>query len=161
MAISDCPECNKPVSTEAKACPHCGCPLRAGKKKTSYLGPLLLILFALFIVASYLNDADVDPARKSTVPAAPRCDPKRADSVIQQFIQSQVLLKIDATRSVPRIYVLEAWHHLTIDEKKTLDNVVQCYVTHGGANGPTLAMYHDGRSNKEVATSDTYGFRMK
>lgn len=32
MALVKCKECGKPVSTEAKQCPHCGCP--TGKQKT-------------------------------------------------------------------------------------------------------------------------------
>ena len=27
MALIECPECNKPVSTEARTCPHCGYPI--------------------------------------------------------------------------------------------------------------------------------------
>ena len=26
MAMTDCPECGKDISTEARHCPHCGCP---------------------------------------------------------------------------------------------------------------------------------------
>jgi predicted amidophosphoribosyltransferase len=30
MALHDCPECGKSISTHAEACPHCGYPVRRG-----------------------------------------------------------------------------------------------------------------------------------
>jgi hypothetical protein len=34
MPLTQCPECNKEVSSQATACPHCGYPLRANQDKT-------------------------------------------------------------------------------------------------------------------------------
>ena len=164
MALRDCPECTKSVSTEAAACPHCGCPLRRGRKKQSYLGPLLLVFAIVSIFAMFYETED--PARKNTHADAlrtssPRCDAQKAGTLVRQFTESGVLHRIETNRSVPRIYVLEPWFRLTIDDKKVIDNALQCDLTNGGANGPTLAAYHDGRNGKELATSDKYGFRME
>jgi hypothetical protein len=64
MALIDCAECGKPVSTQALACPHCGAPVAAApdrpslassvpKRRTSSLVILLRVLFvggvALFV----------------------------------------------------------------------------------------------------------------
>lgn len=40
MALTNCPECTKEVSTAAKTCPHCGFPLPSFRKETQPSSPL-------------------------------------------------------------------------------------------------------------------------
>lgn len=170
MAIRECPECCKPISTNAAACPHCGCPLSGGKKKRSYLWPLFLILFVLGGVALMSNNPDSKRGEKAgegfndksnVVPlsTAPRCNASQADVLVGKLINQGIFLKIETKRDVPRIYVLEPWNTLTIDEKKAFDNAVQCHLMRG-IGKPVLAVYHDGRTGKEVAETGPHGFSM-
>lgn len=39
MALTKCPECSKEVSTQAAACPHCGCPLKATEQPSASTPP--------------------------------------------------------------------------------------------------------------------------
>ena len=164
MALHECPECDKSVSSEAQTCPHCGCPLRSGKKRQSWLGPLLLIFFVvcalgIAVDAPTKKFGDGFSSSASTTPTA-RCNASQADALMGKLISAGVLLKLESTRQVPRIYVLEAWHRLTIDEKRTFDNAIQCHLMRG-VGQPVLAVYHDGRTGKEVAESGPYGFSIK
>ena len=65
MALINCPECNKEISSLAKACPHCGCPIYTEpetnlnnttpprkKKRGSALKITLLILAIVLILGS-------------------------------------------------------------------------------------------------------------
>ena len=58
MAMTTCKECEKPVSTEAKACPHCGAAAPAKKKAKGGIGKWLLIVFAIGLVAMILPKKD-------------------------------------------------------------------------------------------------------
>ena len=49
MAMTTYKECGKQVSTEAKACPHCGAAAPAKKKAKGGIGKWLLIVFAIGI----------------------------------------------------------------------------------------------------------------
>jgi len=164
MALRACPECDKSVSTDATTCPHCGFPLRSRKKRRSLLGPLLLIFFVVAALAIALDAqtkkfSDGFYSTANTVPIA-RCNASQADALMGKFISAGVLLKLESNRQVPRIYVLEAWHQLTIDEKRTFDNAIQCHLMRG-LGAPKLAVYHDGRTGKEVAETGPYGFSVK
>lgn len=158
MALRDCHECRKPISTEAPACPHCGCPLKSGKKKHSYLGVLLMILAGLIVIATFTDRGTTASKPSSTMP---RCDADAAKEVVQQALNGGILHRVEGKPEVSRVYILEPWYHLTIDDKKLLDNVVQCMVTNGAPNGKTIVVYHDGRTGKELATSNRFGFEME
>ncbi|MFA5516114.1 MAG: hypothetical protein WDA20_07485 [Desulfuromonadales bacterium] len=41
MALIDCPECQKQISEQAVACPHCGFPQRDAKRAEKWTMPLL------------------------------------------------------------------------------------------------------------------------
>lgn len=58
MAMTTCKECGKQVSTEAKACPHCGAAAPAKRKAKSGIGKWLLIVFAIGLVAMILPKKD-------------------------------------------------------------------------------------------------------
>lgn len=165
MALRECPECGNAISTAATACPKCGCPLRGGKKKQSYLGPLLLAFAILIIFAMLYGQEDPDKNRtvRATSPSngAPRCDATTAKQVVQKALDGGILHRVEGKPEVSRVYTLEPWHHLTIDDKRALDNVVRCTLTNGTSDARTIVVYHDGRTGKELATSNQYGFDMK
>lgn len=54
MALKKCKECNKEISTTAKACPHCGAKSTATKIQdmgcAMMLIPVFIILLILFLV---------------------------------------------------------------------------------------------------------------
>lgn len=58
MAMTACKECGKQVSTEARACPHCGAAAPAKKKARGGIGKWLLIVFAIGLVATILPKKD-------------------------------------------------------------------------------------------------------
>lgn len=166
MALRECPECQNPISTAADACPHCGCPLRDGNKKKSYLAELLLVFALVVIVVGFYGTEDPNlkqgrAAGLQNSVSGPRCDVKKAAEIIGKFIAGGLLLKVEPQATVSHIYVLEPWRALTIDDKRTTDNAIQCYLTNGAAIGDTMAIYKDGRTGKDVATSDRYGFKME
>jgi hypothetical protein len=65
MALKDCEECGKPVSTEAKACPHCGA---KPPKRTSLTTWILGGLFAVFVFSAVQNHSDRPAAPRQGVP---------------------------------------------------------------------------------------------
>lgn len=70
MAMTTCKECSKQVSTEAKACPHCGAGAAARKKAKGGIGKWLLIVFAIGVVVAVLPKQD--KAKASASPSAPQ-----------------------------------------------------------------------------------------
>ena len=75
MAMTTCKECGKQVSTEAKACPHCGAAAPAKKKAKGGMGKWLLIVFAIGVVAAVLPKKD-KAAASSAAPKAEAVQPK-------------------------------------------------------------------------------------
>lgn len=162
MALKNCPECDKAISTAARTCPHCGCPLRNGSKPRSLLGPLLFGLIVVIILASMMDQTNKrSPAGLSNSPNAvhgPSCNATGADQLIAKA-GSALIHRIDRRGSIPHIYVTPGWHELTIDEKRAFDGVLQCSLTRG-AGDPIILSYHDYRTGKEIAESDSFGLRI-
>lgn len=50
MALKSCPECKKEVSSEAKACPHCGKPLPKIADMMGSLGCFLTLFVTIPII---------------------------------------------------------------------------------------------------------------
>lgn len=160
MALRDCPECRNPVSTEALTCPHCGHPLQRTQKRRAIRRELLLVLGIVVVFAMFYGAED--PATKKPSPSlASRCDTASMTRLVQQALDGGILHRIDGKPEVSRVYVLDQWARLTIDEKKALDAIVKCTVTHGAPTDRTIVVYHDGRTGKEVATSNRNGFMVE
>ncbi len=70
MAMTTCKECEKPVSTDAKTCPHCGTSAPAKKKAKGGIGKWLLIVFAIGLVAMILPKQDKATTAASAPPKA-------------------------------------------------------------------------------------------
>lgn len=76
MAMTTCKECEKPVSTGAKTCPHCGTSAPSKKKKKGGIGKWLLILMALGFVAALL------PKNEKAIARAPVAQPVTAPAPV-------------------------------------------------------------------------------
>lgn len=86
MAMTTCKECGKQVSTEAKACPHCGTSAPAKKKAKGGIGKWLLIVFAIGLVAMILPKQDKATPVASAPPKAQAKSPppKKAEKVLPE-----------------------------------------------------------------------------
>lgn len=58
MTMTRCKECGKQVSTEARACPHCGAVAPAKKKLKGGVGKWVLIMLAIGVVVAVLPKQD-------------------------------------------------------------------------------------------------------
>lgn len=174
MALRDCADCGKQVSTHAAACPHCGCPQhRAVKSKSNwYLSVLLLLMLSAGLLNMVVDTSgrprlggDGKPINNielgaQKVDAAPRCDAVAADRFIKKSMEAQIFYRLDSRASLPKIYVMPQWYTLAVDDKRALDNAVQCHLMRG-VGKPVLASYLDYQSGREVADTGEYGFTLK
>jgi hypothetical protein len=72
-------------------------------------------------------------------------------------MQMDIISKVEPGVSVPKIYVRQTWYGLDLDEKKTFDGVIQCYLAKGKGKR-VLAIYRDSTTGMDIARSSTYGF---
>lgn len=164
MALVQCPECGKDVSSEAVGCPHCGYalvrPKKNGKAGCGFwiLLGVIGIFFGLFILYSIGNNMQSERATKMRA----ACDPVKADVFVRHMLEDVgALYKIEERGGFPRIYVKDIWYRLSIDVKTSHDAILQCHFTRG-IGDPILGVYRDYRSGKEVATTGgASGFEMK
>jgi hypothetical protein len=168
MALIHCKECRREISDQAVACPHCGRPISEPATFESDRPPpkpgllqqrigcsqgFLMFLLGLFLLGVLGRACSSSPTSSlPAAPSAPTCNAAGADQMIPKLKALGIIYKIDANREVPRIYVKDAWYGLAMDEKQTFDGVLQCHLTRG-VGGRRLIIYHDYRTNKEVATS--------
>ncbi len=66
MSLINCKECKKPISSGAKACPHCGHELPKG---TSGLTWVIAIFFAVSIVMAIVHSGDAEEAEAKRLAA--------------------------------------------------------------------------------------------
>ena len=72
-------------------------------------------------------------------------------------MQMDIISKIERRGSVPKIYVRQTWYGLDLDEKKTFDGMIQCYLAKGKGKR-ILVIYRDSKTGMDIARSGTYGF---
>lgn len=158
MAIGECPECKKPVSTGATTCPHCGYKIPRSRGCLVASLAVVTVVCTLIVIGS-ITKSPSPPADKQPA-GPPRCDADNARQVVQQAVTAGIVHRVTTGGEVSRVYVLEPWNQLTLDAKKALDTVVQCDVTNGMPKGPTIVVYHDARNDKKLARSSPYGFEL-
>lgn len=162
MALFQCPECRKDVSSTAAGCPHCGYALIRPKTKRASAGCgfwLLLGAGGLFVL--YLIGSNVGPTSPSKPGKMFGCGVYEADDLVEQMKKNGFFYKIEKSGGFPRIYVNDSWYLVPIDQKRLFDTILQCHVTRGRGD-PLLGVYRDHRTGKEVATTGgAYGFEMK
>ena len=117
MAMTTCKECGKQVSTEAKACPHCGAAAPARKKAKGGIGKWLLVVFAIGVVVAVLPKQDKAKASASApqrtqaapVPDTPKkvevtaTEEKKADEVTDKQRAALAALKAQSEALDQRI----------------------------------------------------------
>ena len=75
MAIVNCKECNKEISTQAASCPHCGFVKPKDTQSLSWLmGWVFIIVFALYYFGSHSSKTPVQPV-SNTQEALPAATP--------------------------------------------------------------------------------------
>lgn len=139
MAMTTCKECGKQVSTEAKACPHCGAAAPARKKAKGGIGKWLLIVFAVGVVVAVLPKQDKAKASASApqrtqaapVPDTPKkvevaaTEEKKADEVTDKQRAALAALKAQSEALDQRIAAAGAeqrksWDAQTVEDAKLL-----------------------------------------
>ena len=139
MAMTTCKECGKQVSTEAKACPHCGAAAPARKKAKGGIGKWLLVVFAIGVVVAVLPKQDKAKASASApqrtqaapVPDTPKkeevtaTEEKKADEVTDKQRAALAALKAQSEALDQRIAAAGAeqrksWDAQTVEDAKLL-----------------------------------------
>lgn len=105
MAFELCKECRKLVSSKAKACPHCGAPVR----RRSWVVRGLLFTFVVVAALAYLG-SQVEP----TSAIVPTCDSSDAENVVRGAIEDAV----DSRVTNHRLLALREQAELSYDEEK-------------------------------------------
>jgi hypothetical protein len=114
----------------------------------------VVVVFAMFVGRE-------EPGSKQQTAAATHCDAAAAERLVQQALNGGILHRVDGKPDIAQVYVLAPWMQLTIDEKRSLDAMLKCTVTHGAPNERTIVVYHDGHTGKELATSTAHAFTME
>lgn len=92
----------------------------------------------------------------------PACDAALAKKLFYSMINdTHVFRRIKTTSSIPKVTVEDVWYTLDIEDKKTIDNGVLCYLADGFTSKVPLVEYLDSRTGKTVAMSGPRGFSMK
>ena len=141
MAMTTCKECGKQVSSQAKACPHCGAAAPAKKKAKGGIGKWLLIVFAIGVVVAVLPKQDkvkasASPSAPQRSQAAPAPDTpkkvevtateeKKADEVTDKQRAALAALKAQSEALDQRIAAAGAeqrksWDTQTVEDAKLL-----------------------------------------
>jgi len=154
MTLRVCRECDKEVSTEAKVCPHCGIS-RPGTK--FWERHLLLISVCILIALIWIANLS---SRNSSVKTDVACDKKETARVLRLAREGGLLRKIDAQRSVPRVYLGPGWYVLELDKKKAAAYVFICEAYGGRFPADPLVVFHDSRSGEQLAEWGGLGFRV-
>ena len=163
MALVECQECGKEISSEAVSCPQCGYPLTVSIEKRAPVGWGFRILFGgLVLIAGLLilyslGNNTMKPERSKEFRAA--CDPVKADGLVQQMIAGGFFHKMYERDDFLHIVVKEDWYHVPMEEKRMFDLLLQCHFTRGDEDVMEGA-YRDYRSDKTVAYTGGAGFRM-
>ena len=70
MTMQECPECKNPVSSEAKACPHCGADRSKGRPWGLYFGVALALVASIAgygVYTGHRSSAEVEAAAKARI----------------------------------------------------------------------------------------------
>ena len=161
MAMTTCKECGKQVSTEAKACPHCGAAAPARKKAKGGIGKWLLVVFAIGVVVAVLPKQDKAKASASApqrtqaapVPDTPKkvevtaTEEKKADEVTDKQRAALAALKAQSEALDQRIAAAGAeqrksWDAQTVEDAKLLRGCLE----HRGCDVGTYPRVLGGKS---------------
>ena len=71
MALTKCRECGKEVSTEAKACPHCGASKPAPSQASPWVGAVVLAAIIAGVWSAFSSSGKPPPAPVQPIPQRP------------------------------------------------------------------------------------------
>lgn len=134
MAIGECPECKKPVSTGASTCPHCGYKPRGCLAK-GFVGLLgvIIIIAAMVVIGSLSGNNKPAPAPPKTAAqkeAAEACRQK-----LEKARQLEVLHDLDwKPGTMPKVIVGPTFAQLPFETKEAFAQTVNCFLL-GGEGG--------------------------
>ena len=103
MALANCSECGKEVSTEAKACPHCG----AKQPQRTFVGFLVIAiptLIALFVVFSWVIVTVFPVSKESKMPSEAKLQCRAAITSLLRSPRSANFNDDDATSPSKGVY---------------------------------------------------------
>ena len=169
MALQKCPECGREISTKAGACPHCGNP-GAGvagsgqpakpKKRRWLIKGLLIFVGFLFLMSAIGNCSKYQEKARTVKDGSSATQAKQQSAAevakqperkkyIEELIEKGVFQKVEATGSLPHLWVEPTFYALDFETKQTFVSVVYAYyVTMDDQY--TLVKLNDGRSGKEI-----------
>jgi hypothetical protein len=89
MALTKCEECKKEVSTKAKACPHCGAPIKEKMGWFSYLSVGVFLVFFIAVVnALFNNDTEKVPKTTKQTTKKQTTTPQITNNEIQFYLNN-------------------------------------------------------------------------
>ncbi len=103
MALKKCPECKKEISSQAKACPHCGA--KQINKIAAGCGAIVGLAIVAVIIGSIISGTSKKPDQSSIPPA----EASTSDDNLSVLIPNCEQLKKDS----PAFF---QWHQLTCDD---------------------------------------------
>lgn len=124
MALIECPECGRNVSTKAKSCPHCGARMPYRPSLAFILIAGLIVVFA--VKANYDSGHDTAPAPTAAERAAKEAEQRRYLAV------AIVAKKVKNAMRDPESVV---WESIRADEKA--ETVCLSYRARNGFGGMT------------------------
>lgn len=132
---------------------------------------LCAILFTVGLTAAIIGSADTSSPRASSViqpvPAAPvltaedRAKQSERRKAIDDLIAARVLMRLDFAGSLPDLYVDRGWYGATIEQKRTIADVVltYCMAEHDSID---MVAIRDGYSGKTLGgCSVAFGLQLE
>jgi len=153
MALKNCKECGKEVSTKADICPHCGAknkPMEIG------LGSLVLIGMLIWFVFALMEDTPPTQTAKQAPPALVNLkkDPetqKRRKKLIQKLIGQGVFYKVESPAFLPHAYVGNTFYSLAFDDKEKFVSVIFAYYYAANPKAEMVILYNH-LNGKKIGT---------
>ncbi len=171
MALQQCPECGREISTKAGACPHCGNP-GAGvagsgqpakpKKRRWLIKGLLIFVGFLFLMSAISNYSTKGAAVKNGSSSAQRvaseADPKKEQRFEECRSKLKKAQKLDLLHDLdwksgsvkPRVVVGPTFYRADFSAKQAFAKTVNCFLMGGSTDVINFDLL-DWRTEKRVA----------
>lgn len=133
MAIGECPECKKPVSTGATTCPHCGYKPR-GCLARGFIGVLatIIIISALVVAGSFVGNNKPEPTPPPTPAQEQTAEACRTK--LEELRKLDVLHDLDwKPGKMPKVVVGPTFSQLPFDTKQAFAETINCFLMGGRA----------------------------
>jgi len=164
MALVNCPECGREISSAAKTCPLCGSPNRQPMSKGNKI--LVGIAVGVGLLAAGVDSIEKRNARPPPVAAAPSPAPvptAEARAVSDARLES-CRTKLKAAQALdllhnmtfdggkPKVWVGRTWDRLPIEAKTDFAQNAACFFLAGQSGEAITYPIFDGMTGKQIAT---------